>query len=141
MGLEVEVETESKSYFFVIDIDHVPNKEIALGIFEKRGKRHVDRCIVDGINYWEKIKVPIYRPFMAMDRKKSIKITNTLTGADSVLPIENLLSDFNYFSRVSTCTGAFRFDRVYNGHCNFNLYFPTLVSISHKRRTQIMESG
>ena len=90
MGLEVEVETESKSYFFVIDIDHVPNKEIALGIFEKRGKRHVDRRIVDGINYWEKIKVPIYRPFMAMDRKKSIKQLLIIAQKLKVIGEENM---------------------------------------------------
>ena len=37
VDLEIEVRNEVKNYFFGIDIDHVPGKEIALFIFGRRG--------------------------------------------------------------------------------------------------------
>ena len=58
VDLKVAFGTEPKNYFFCTDIDHVPNKGIALFIFRRRGEGHVDPQIVDNILYWDKIKVP-----------------------------------------------------------------------------------
>ena len=54
-----------RNYLLEIDIEHVPNKEIALFIFGRRGEGRVDPQIIDNINYYEKIKIPEYKLFMA----------------------------------------------------------------------------
>ena len=60
VDMEIEVRNEVRNYLFGIDINHVPNKEIALFIFGRRGEGHVDLQIIDNINYYEKIKIPEY---------------------------------------------------------------------------------
>ena len=76
MDMEIEVTNEVRNYLFRIDIEHVPNNEIALFIFGRRGEGRVDPQIIDNINYYEKIKIPEYKSFMAGDRRKSIGMTN-----------------------------------------------------------------
>ena len=78
MDMEIEVTNEVSNYLFRIDIEYVPNNEIALFIFGRRGEGHVDPQIIDNINYYEKIKIPEYKSFMAGDRRKSIGMTNGL---------------------------------------------------------------
>ena len=63
MDMEIEVTNEVRNYLFRIDIEHVPNNEIALFIFGRRGEGHVDPQIIDNINYYEKVKIPRYRSF------------------------------------------------------------------------------
>ena len=50
VDMEIEVRNEVRNYLFGIDINHVPNKEIALFIFGRRGEGHVDPQIIDNIN-------------------------------------------------------------------------------------------
>ena len=38
MDIEIEVTNEVRNYLLGIDIEHVPNKEIALFIFGRRGE-------------------------------------------------------------------------------------------------------
>ena len=52
MDMEIEVTNEVRNYIFGIDIDHVPNNDIALFIFGRRGEGHVDPQIIDNINYY-----------------------------------------------------------------------------------------
>ena len=52
MEMEIEFTNEVRNYIFGIDIDHVPNNEIALFIFGRRGEGHVDPQIIDNINYY-----------------------------------------------------------------------------------------
>ena len=47
VDMEIEVRNEVRNYLFGIDIDYVPNKEIALFIFGRRGEGHVDLQIID----------------------------------------------------------------------------------------------
>ena len=58
IDMEIEVTNEVRNYIFGIDIEHVPNNDIALFIFGRRGEGHVDPQIIDNINYYEKIKIP-----------------------------------------------------------------------------------
>ena len=87
MDMEIEVRNEVRNYLFGIDIEHVPNNEITLFIFGRRGEGHVDPQIIDNINYYEKIKIPEHKSFMAGDRRKSIGMTNGLDTQNPV-PIE-----------------------------------------------------
>ena len=76
----------------------MPNNEIGLFIFGRRGEGHVDPQIIDNINYYEKIKIPEYKSFMSGNRKKSIGITSSLyNNINSSNLIENLLGDPNFF--------------------------------------------
>ena len=145
MDLEIEVRNEVRNYLLGIDIEHVPNKEIALFIFGRRGEGHVDPQIIDNINYYEKIKIPEYKSFMAGNRKKSIGITSSLYhNIISSNPIENLLGDLNDFSHRDSA-GHFRFPKAYTSSCFFELHFPCLVAMSAvrymQRKIQIMELG
>ena len=74
----LKLEMKVRNYLLGIDIEHVPNKEIALFIFGRRGEGHVDPQIIDNINYYDKIKIPEYKSFMAGNRKKSIGISSSL---------------------------------------------------------------
>ena len=97
VDMEIEVRNEVRNYLFGIDIDYVPNKEIALFIFGRRGEGHVDLQIIDNINYYEKKKIPEYKSFMAGDRRKSIGMTNGLDTQNSVHPIEIFLQIQTFF--------------------------------------------
>ena len=81
-----EVTNEVRNYIFGIDIEHVPNNEIALFIFGIRGEGHVDRQIIDNISYYEKIKIPRYRSFeVNADRRSEIGFASTFIGGALVL--------------------------------------------------------
>ena len=141
MDMEIEVTNEVRNYLFGIDIEHVPNNEIALFIFGRRGEGHVDPQIIDNINYYEKIEIPEYKSFMAGNRKKSIGITSSLyNDINSSNPIENLLSDPNSFSSKDSA-GHFRFSKVYTSGCFFELHFPCLVAMSAVRIMQRTDSN
>ena len=86
MDMEIEVTNEVRNYIFGIDIEHMPNNEIALFIFGRRGEGHVDPQIIDNINYYEKIKIPRYRSFeVNADRRSEIGFVSTFTGGILVL--------------------------------------------------------
>ena len=140
VDMEIEVRNEVRNYLFGIDIDYVPNKEIALFIFGRRGEGHVDLQIIDNINYYEKKKIPEYKSFMAGDRRKSIGMTNGLDTQNSVHPIENLLAYPNLFSNKDSF-GHFRFPKAYSRDCFFELHFPCLVSMTAVRFTQRTDSN
>ena len=140
VDMEIEVRNEVRNYLFGIDINHVPNKEIALFIFGRRGERHVDPQIIDNINYYEKIKIPEYKSFMARDRRKSIGMTNGLDTPNPAHPIENLLADPNSFSNKDSF-GQFRFPKAYSRDCFFELHFPCLVSMTAVRFMQRRDSN
>ena len=141
MDLEIDVRNEVRNYLLGIDIKHVPNKEIALFIFGRRGEGHVDPQIIDNINYYEKIKIPEYKSFMAGNRKKSIGITSCLYhNITSSNPIENLLGDPNDFSHKDSA-GHFRFPKAYTSSCFFELHFPCLVSMTAVRIMQRKDSN
>ena len=78
IDLEVELRVNASNLNIALNITHVSNKEIALLLFGRRGEGHVDPQIIDNINYYEKIKIPEYKSFMAGDRRKSIGMTNGL---------------------------------------------------------------
>ena len=139
MDLEIETKFDILNLNIALDITHVPAKEIAMFFFGRRGEGHVDPMIIDNINYYEKIKIPEYKSFMAMDRRKSIGMTNTLLSEVDKHPIENLLADSNHFLRDSR--GAFRFGTGHNDKASFQLHFPCLVSISSVRFTQKTNSN
>ena len=84
IDMEIEVTNEVRNYLFRIDIEHVQNNEIALFIFGRGGEGHIDPQIIDNINYYEKIKIPEYKSFMAGDRRKSIGMTNGLNTQNPV---------------------------------------------------------
>ena len=86
IDMEIEVTNEVRNYLFGIDIEHVPNNEIALFIFGRGGEGRVDPQFIDNINYYKKIKIPEYKSFMAGDRRKSIGITN---GLDTQNPVQS----------------------------------------------------
>ena len=140
MDLEIEVKNEVRNYLLGIDIEHVPIKEIALFIFGRRGEGHVDPQIVDNINYYEKIKIPEYKSFMAGNRKKSIGITSSLYHITSSNPIENLLGDPNDFSHRDSA-GHFRFPKAYTSSYFFELHFPCLVAMTAVRIMQRKDSN
>ena len=136
IDMEIDVRNEVRNYLLGIDIEHVTNKEIALFIFGRRGEGHVDPQIIDNINYYEKIKIPEYKSFMAGNRKKSIGITSSLYhNITSSNPIENLLGDPNDFSHKDFA-GHFRFPKAYTNSCFFELHFPCLVSMTAVRIMQ-----
>ena len=140
MDTEIEVTNEVRNYLLGIDIEHVPNNEIALFIFGRRGEGHVDPQIID-INYYEKIKIPEYKSFMSGNRKKSIGITSSLyNNINSSNLIENLLGDPNPFSSKDSA-GHFRFPKAYTSGCFFELHFPCLVAMSAVRIMQRTDSN
>ena len=140
MDMEIEVTNEVSNYLFRIDIEYVPNNEIALFIFGRRGEGHVDPQIIDNINYYEKIKIPEYKSFMAGDRRKSIGMTNGLDTQNPVHPIENFLADPNSFSNKDS-SGHFRFPKAYTRNCFFELHFPCLVSMTAVKFLQRKDSN
>ena len=118
MDLEIEVRNEVRKYFLGIDIEYVPNKEIALFIFGRRGEGRVDPQIIDNINYYKKIKIPEYKSFMAGNRKKSIGITSSLYhNITSSNPIKNLLGDPNDFSHKDSVSSDGREHKQYTADC------------------------
>ena len=139
MDLEIETKVDTSNLNIALVIHHVPAKEIAMFFFGRRGEGHVDPMIIDNINYYEKIKIPEYKSFTAMDRRKSIGITNTILSEVDKHPIVNLLADSNHFSQDSR--GAFRFGSGHNNIASFQLYFPCLVSIFSVRFTQKTNSN
>ena len=56
LDMEIEIRNEVRNYLFGTDIEHVPNNEIALLIFGRRGEGHVDPQIIDNINYYYLLK-------------------------------------------------------------------------------------
>ena len=141
MDKEIEVRNEVKNYLLGIDIDHVPNKEIALFIFGRRGEGHVDPQIIDNINYYEKIKISEYKSFMSGYRKKSIGIpVSNYRDINSSNPIENLLGDPNDFSHKDH-VGHFRFPKAYTSGYFFELDFPYLVAMTAVRIMQRTDSN
>ena len=103
MDMEIEVTNEVRNYIFGIDIDHVPNNEIALFIFGRRGEGHVDPQIIDNINYYEKIKIPRYRSFeVNADRRSEIGFASTFTGG--VLVLKSILGEIhkNHYPHLSS---------------------------------------
>ena len=141
MDTEIEVTNEVRNYLLGIDIEHVPNNEIALFIFGRRGEGHVDPQIIDNINYYEKIKIPEYKSFMSGNRKKSIGITSSLyNNINSSNLIENLLGDPNSFSSKDSA-GHFRYPKAYTSGCFFELHFPCLVAMSAVRIMQRTDSN
>ena len=74
MDMEIEVTNEVRNCIFGIDIEHVPNNEIALFIFGRRGEGHVDPQISDNINYYEKIKIPRYRSFEVNADRRRVRV-------------------------------------------------------------------
>ena len=123
MDMEIEVTNEVRNYLFRIDIEHVPNNEIALFIFGRRGEGRVDPQIIDNINYYEKIKIPEYKSFMAGDRRKSIGMTNRQilkilsTQSKIFLQIQTLF-------RVKIHLDTSDFRTAYSRDCFFELHFP-----------------
>ena len=141
MDTEIEVRNEVRNYLLGIDIEHVPNKEIALFIFGRRGEGHVDPQIIDNINYYDKIKIPEYKSFMAGNRKKSIGISvSNYHDITSSNPIENLLANPNNFSHKDS-VGHFRFPKAYISGYLFELYFPCLVAMTAVRIMQRTDSN
>ena len=141
MDLEIEVRNEVRNYLLGIDIEHVPNKEIALFIFGRRGEGHVDPQIIDNINYYDKIKITEYKSFMAGNRKKSIGITSSLYhNITSSNPFKNLLGDPNDFPHKDSA-GHFRFPKAYTSSCFFELHFPCLVAMTAVRIMQRKDSN
>ena len=141
MDTEIEVTNEVRNYLLGIDIEHVPNNEIALFIFGRRGEGHVDPQIIDNINYYEKIKIPEYKSFMSGNRKKSIGITSSLyNNINSSNLIEYLLGDPNSFSSKDSA-GHFRYPKAYTSGCFFELHFPCLVAMSAVRIMQRTDSN
>ena len=109
-------------------------------IFGRRGEGRVDPQIIDNINYYEKIKIPEYKLFMAGNRKKSIGITNSLYhNISSSNPIKNILGDPNSFSRKNSA-GHFRFRKA-TSEFFFELHFPCLVAMSAVRIMQRTDSN
>ena len=139
MDLEIETKVDTPNLHIALNIQHTPAKEIAMFFFGRRGEGHVDPMIIDNINYYAKIKIPEYKSFTAMDRRKSIGITNTILSEVDKHPIVNLLADSNHFLRDSR--GAFRFGSGHNDKASFQLHFPCLVSISSVRFTQKTNSN
>ena len=140
IDMEIEVRNGVRNYLFGIDIEHVPNNEIALFIFGRRGEGHVDPQIIDNFNYYEKIKIPEYKSFVAGDRRKSIGMTNGLDTQNPVHPIENLLAHPNSFSNKDS-SGHFRFPKAYSRDCFFELHFPSLVSMTAVKFLQRKDSN
>ena len=141
IDLEIELRADATDLNIALNITHVPGKEIALFVFGRRGEGHVDPQIIDNINYYEKIKIPEYKSFMAGNRKKSIGITSSLYhNIDSSNPIENLLGDPNSFSSKDSA-GHFRFPKAYTSGCFFELHFPCLVAMSAVRIKQRTDSN
>ena len=125
--MEIDVKNEIRNYLLGIDIEHVPNKEIPLFIFGRRGEGYVNPQIIDNINYYEKIKIPEYKSFMAKNRKKSIGISvSNYHDIISSNPIENLIADPNDFSH-QVHVGHFRFPKAYTSGYFFELDFPCLT--------------
>ena len=141
MDMEIEVTNEVRNYLLGIDIEHVPNKEIALFIFGRRGEGHVDPQIIDNINYYYKIMIPEYKSFMAEYRKKltGISVSNyhDITSSN---PIENLLGDPNDFSHKDSVS-HFRSPKVYTSGYFFELDFPCLVAMTAVRIIQRTDSN
>ena len=141
MDLEIEVKNEVRNYLLGIDIEHVPNKEIALFIYGRRGERYVNPQIIDNINYYEKIKIPEYKSFMVGNRKISIEISvSHYHDIISSNPIENLLADPNDFSHKDS-VGHFRFPKAYTSGYFFELDFRCLVAITAVRIMQRTDSN
>ena len=132
MDMEIEVTNEIRNYIFGIDIDHVPNNEIALFIFGRRGEGRVDPQIIDNINYYEKIKIPRYRSFeVNADRRSEIGFASTFTGG--VLVLKKFLGEihkdyyphyFN-FSRGNPPIGKY-----------FEFRFPCIISLDKLKLRQ-----
>ena len=139
IDLKIETKVDTSNLNIALIIRHVPAKEIAMFFFGRRGEGYVDPMIIENINYYEKIKIPEYKSFTAMDRRKSIGITNTILSEVDKHPIVNLLADSNHFLRDSR--GAFRFGPGHNDKASFQLHFPCLVSISSVRFTQKTNSN
>ena len=141
MDLEIEVKNEVRNYLLGIDIEHVPNKEIALFIYGRRGEGYVNPQIIDNISYYEKIKIPKYKSFMAGNRKISIGISvSHYHDIISINPIENLLADPNDFSHKDS-VGHFRFPKAYTSGYFFELDFRCLVAMTAVRIMQRTDSN
>ena len=141
--LDVEIDTQIllPNLTLVLNIDYVPNKEIALFFMGRSGEGYVDPMMIDNINYWDKIKIPAYHSFMSGNRKKTIGITSNIPHT-KLNPIENLLSDPNTFN-VKDAFGHFRFTKAFKvtDSTFFELHFPCLVSMTAVIITQKTDSN
>ena len=127
VDLEIETKVDTSNLNIALIIHHVPAKEIAMFFFGRRGEGHVDPMIIDNIDYYAKIKIPEYKSFTAMDRRKSIGMTNTLLFEVDKHPIENLLADSNHFCEIQEAHSDLDQDITIKPASNF--IFPVLFQL------------
>ena len=144
IDLEIELRVDAANLIIALNITYAPGKEIALFILGRRGEGHVDPQIVDNINYYEKIKIPEYKSFMAGDRRKSIRMTNGVDTRNPVHPISKIVLQIQTLFYKDSF-GHFRFPKAYSSGCFFELHFPCIVSMLAvdlcKEQIQIMKLG